>query len=240
MESKYSLPGFFDPMSSISHLAGAVIFLVLAILLVASAWNDRKRFWYTLVFAVCSVMLLSLSSVYHMFQVGGTARAVMLRLDVAAIFFLIAGTATPIHGILFRGWRRWSMLIVLWAFAIGGATLRTIYFEQIPRSTGLVIFLVMGWLGAITAYLLWERYGWNALLPTLGGGLCYTVGGIMNVVSWPTLVPKIWGPHETFHLFVLAGLGWHWGFIAKVADGRVRHDGDPFLNQSPVSEAFAG
>ena len=58
--------------------------------------------------AVETVFLLSMSGVYHMMESGGTARAVMGRLDHSAIFVLIAGTFTPVHGILFRGWARWG------------------------------------------------------------------------------------------------------------------------------------
>ncbi len=48
------------------------------------------------------------------------------KADHAAIFVLIAGTFTPVHGLLFHGGLRWGPLILIWAAAITGITLKTI------------------------------------------------------------------------------------------------------------------
>ena len=222
METWYSLPGFFDPMSSISHLAGAVLYLELSIFLLASAWGCHKRFWLSLIFCLSAIALLSLSGVHHMLRLGGTPRAVLLRLDVAAIFVLIAGTFSPIHGVLFKGWRRWSILVPLWTVAVAGITLRTIFFESVPQWLGTSIFLAMGWIGGVSAVLLWKSFRWE-MWPILAGGVVYSIGGLMTVFDWPVVVPCVWGPHETFHLLVLLALGLHWKFIARIADGTLRY-----------------
>jgi channel protein (hemolysin III family) len=217
LDSWYNLPGFYDPLSSISHLAGAVIYLVMSGFLLGGAWWDRKRFWSCAVFVLAALTLLSLSSVFHMMAVGGTPRAVMLRLDVAAIFVLIAGTFTPIHVILFRGWNRWGILLLLWTIVVAGVTLRTIYFEEIPRAVGSGIFLLMGWIGGYSGFLISRELGWRRFRPVLWGGICYSIGAVLNIVEWPVIIPMVWGPHETFHFFVLAALGFHWSFIASIS-----------------------
>lgn len=206
-------------MSSISHLAGTAIFFVLSIFLLWSARRSKKTFLYALQFAVATLFLLSMSFVFHMLAVDGTARAVMLRLDVAAIFVLIASTFTVIHGILFSGWRRWVIILLLWTIAVVGITLRTIFFNSIPSFVGDGIFLLMGWLGVVSAYLLWSEYRWRAVGWVLGGGVFYTVGALSNTFEWPVFIDKVWGPHETFHLMVLGGLGTHWAFVWSIADG---------------------
>ena len=206
-------------MSSISHLAGLVVYFVLAIFMLVSAWRSRSRFWLSFVFCFTAVLMLSMSFVFHMLEPGYTARAVMLRLDVAAIFLLIAGTFTPIHGILFTGWKRSGILAMLWTIAITGLTLRTIFFESIPDVVGIGIFLAMGWIGAWSARLLFQDYGWPVVKPLIIGGVLYSIGAIINAAKWPVIISMVWGPHETFHLFVLAGLGAHWSLIAKLAEG---------------------
>ena len=119
MDQWYSIGGFNDPMSSLSHLVGCVIFFVLAVFLLLSVRSKSKSaFLFCLQFSVATLFMLSMSFVYHMMAVGGTARDVMLRLDVAAIFLLIAGTFTPIHGILFTGWKRSGILAMLWTIAL--------------------------------------------------------------------------------------------------------------------------
>jgi len=176
------------------------------------------------VFVISVLTLLSLSGVYHMMELGSTSRAVMLRLDVAAVFVLIAGTFTPVHVIMFRGWNRWGVLALLWLIAIVGVTLRSIFFDKIPSPVGSFIFLSMGWIGLYTAYLIYHKLGWYGFRSVLFGGICYSAGAIINVVQWPVIIPLVWGPHETFHFMVLAGLGFHWSFISKIAQKPQRVD----------------
>ena len=87
----YPLPGFHDPVSSISHLLGAVVFACLAVPLVRRGRGDAGRVAFLGVYAFACVFLFSMSAVYHMLPRGG-GRAVMERLDHSAIFVLIAGT----------------------------------------------------------------------------------------------------------------------------------------------------
>ena len=136
MEEWYRLVGFNQPMASMSHLIGAVVFLILSVLMVLSARKNRGTLLPCGVFAASAVILLSLSGVFHMFEPGFTPRKVMIRLDVAAIFLLIAGTFTPVHAVLFRGWQRWGVLLLLWTIAITGITLRTIFFDSLPACLG--------------------------------------------------------------------------------------------------------
>lgn len=220
MERWYSIPGFFDPMSSLSHLVGTALFLLLTPFLLWSTRGSRRNFWFCFQFAFAVLLSLSMSFVYHMMAVGGTARAVMLRLDVAAIFLLIACTFTAMHGILFVGWKRWVMILILWVIAVTGITLRTIFFNSIPPIIGDGIFLLMGWVGIYSSWLVWQEYRWAAVGPIMLGGLFYTTGAIINAQRGLIIIDKVWGPHETFHLFVLAGIGAHWAFIWRIADPR--------------------
>ena len=215
----FSIAGFNDPMSSISHLVGAVFFFAMSIVLMVVTWRNRTAFWFCLEFEFATVFLLSMSFVFHMLPIDTTARAVMLRLDVAAIFVLIASTFTVIHGILFRGWRGWAVILVIWIITVLGITLRTIFFDTIPMVVGDGIFLLLGWVGLYSAYLLWKEYRWAAVVPVALGGLFYTVGAVMNSTNWPVVIDRVWGPHECFHLFVLAGLWTHWRFVWRIADG---------------------
>lgn len=205
-------------MSSLSHLVGTVIFFVFSIFLLWSA-RTRLAFWLSLLYAFATLLMLTMSFVFHMMAVGTTARDVMLRLDVAAIFIMISSTFTVVHGILFTGWKRWGIIGLLWTITVVGVTLRTIFFHSIPSILGDGIFLLMGWVGAYSSFLLWKKCRWQAVAPVLIGGLFYTVGAVINAIGWPIFIDKVWGPHETFHLFVLAGVGTHWSLVWSLADG---------------------
>jgi hypothetical protein len=93
----YPLPGFSDPVSSWTHLAGAGAFACLAPSLLRRGRGDGARLAFLGVFTFSTVFLLSMSGVYHLLSPGGAGRAVLRRLDHGAIFMLIAGTFTPLH-----------------------------------------------------------------------------------------------------------------------------------------------
>ena len=214
-----SIAGFSDPVSSLTHLAGAVVFAVLSVVLLGRGRGDRGRMISLSVFAFSCVLLLSLSGVYHLLSPGTAGREVLKRLDHAAIFLLIAGSFTPVHVILFRGAWRWGMLAGIWGAALAGLILKTVYFATMPEWLGMLMYLGLGWLGLISAVALSRRYGWRLLRPVLWAALAYTAGALSEFLRWPVLLAGIVGPHEIFHLAVLAGISCHWAFILDIASG---------------------
>lgn len=215
----YHLPGFYEPFSAISHLLGAFIFLVLGTLLLRRGRGDLLRLAFLGVYVFSIVLLLSLSTLYHMMARGGTARLVAERLDHSAIFVLIAGTFTPVHGILFRGWLRWGSLALIWAAAITGITLKAIFLEDLPSWLGLGLYLGMGWLGLGSGILIAQRYGWAFVKPVFWGGVAYSVGAIADQLGYRVLVPGVIHPHELLHVFVLVGIYCHYVFVWQFAAG---------------------
>jgi channel protein (hemolysin III family) len=213
----FHLPGFYDPASSISHLFGAGLFLILGLFLVRRYWGRTGPTVYLTIYVVSTVFLLSMSAVYHMLERGGTPREVMERLDHGAIFFLIAGTFTPIHGILFRGWLRWGILFLVWGAAITGVTLKTIFFEYVPEWLSLLFYLGLGWFGVCTMVCVGRRYGFRFVRPLFLGGIAYSVGGALDFLRWPTPIPGVINSHAVFHLAILIAALLHWRFIWDVA-----------------------
>jgi channel protein (hemolysin III family) len=215
-----SIPGFSDPVSSLTHLTAAVVFAILGPFLVARGSGGALRVISLAVFVLSCVLLLSLSGVYHLLTPETAARGVLLRLDHAAIFVLIAGSFTPVHAILLRDRWHWHLLAWIWGAAIAGLTLKTVYFDAVPPWLGLMMYLGLGWLGLISTIALARRFGVRFVLPLVWGALAYTVGAVAEFVGWPVLVAGVVGPHEIFHLAVLAGISFHWAFIRGIATGQ--------------------
>lgn len=212
-----SIPGFSEPFSSLSHLAGAVVFAWLGVSLVQRGRGDAGRMISLIVFAFSCVLLLSMSGVYHLLSPSGVPRYVLHRLDHAAIFVLIAGSFTPVHAILFRGFWRWGMLAIVWTMAITALTLKTVFFESMPEWAGLLLYLGLGWFGLVSGVALARRFGSRFIRPLVWSALAYTFGALMDFLHWPELVPEIFGSHELFHLAVLAGIALHWKFVLGLA-----------------------
>ncbi len=156
-----------------------------------------------------------MSGVYHILSKGGMASLVLQRLDHAAIFVLIAGTITAVHTIFFSGWMRWGMIGAIWVVAAASITLKTVFFSSIPEWAGLLLYLALGWVGLVSGVALFRRFGFSYIRPLVYGGLAYTFGALFEYLRQPWLIPGVVGPHELFHVAVLAGIGFHWAFVYR-------------------------
>ncbi len=220
----HSIPGFHEPVGALTHLVGALSFAALAIPLLRRGRGDARRLALLAVYAFACVLLLAMSGVYHMLAEGGSGRAVLARLDKAAIFVLIAGTHTPVQGLFFRGIARWGVLAAMWTIAAAGITLFTVFFDQLPRGLGTTVYLLLGWIAGLSGLVVWRRFGMARVRLLILGGVVYSVGAILLGLDWPTPIPGVFGPHELWHLAVLAGMALHWTFLFENArrslDGR--------------------
>lgn len=220
MADIYPVPGFSEPVSSLTHLLGASVFAVLTFFLIRRGRGNWVRMAFLGVYAFTCVLVLSLSGVYHLLALGGAGRAVLKRLDHGAIFALIAGTFTPVHGILFRGWARWAPLLLIWSAAVTGITLKMVFLGGFPEWLSLSLYLGLGWVGVVSGVVLWHRFGSAFVQPLVWGAVAYTVGAVLDFLRWPVLLPGVVGPHELFHGAVLTGVGFHWRFVSQFAPGR--------------------
>jgi channel protein (hemolysin III family) len=215
----YSLPGINEPFSALSHLLGAFVFLFLGAMLLYRGRRNPSGLPYLAIYAASVVLLLSMSGIYHVLERGSVGHAVFGRLDHSAIFILIAGSFTPIHGILFHGWQRWGPLIVIWTLAILGVAFKTIFYDEVAHGVIVALFLGMGWLGAFGGVVLARRYSFHFVLPMLLGGIAYSIGAVLDVIPWVIAIQGVVHQHELCHVAVLVGAFAHWLFMWQIAPG---------------------
>tara|TARA_R110002072_G_scaffold109160_1_gene236353 strand:+ start:142168 stop:142893 length:726 start_codon:yes stop_codon:yes gene_type:complete len=216
-ESLFAIPGFADPVSSLTHLIAAGLFGYAAIALLRSAAGHRGRLIALSIYAGSVVLLLAMSGVFHLLSPDTAGRTVLQRLDHACIFVLIAGTFTAVHGIMFRGWLRWGIISFVWVVTATAIPLKTIFFEDMPEWLGLTLYLAFPWVGLLSGLLLWRQHGVRFIAPFLLGGIAYTIGAVLEFLRWPNPWPGVIHAHELFHLFVIAGAAWHWQFCTAIA-----------------------
>lgn len=212
-----AIPGFSEPFSSLTHLVAAAVALVGFVFLYRKGRANGNRIFALSIYTFSLVFLFSMSGVYHLLDAAYLPHRVFQRLDHAAIWTLIAGTFTPLHMILFRGTWRWGVLLLVWAIAITGLTLEVVFFEEVPAWLSLCFYLGLGWLGVLTSWHFRRTFGDNSIRFLWMGGLYYSLGGLLDFLSWPTLIPGVVGPHELFHIFVILGAAYHWCFVYKWA-----------------------
>ena len=190
--------------NSISHGVGFVLAVAsLPILVVHAAQRGTDAdVAAASVFAGTMILLYLVSALYHAMP-AGRAKAVLNRLDHAAIYLFIAGSYTPFTlGVLRGGWG-WSLFVIVWSIAAFGVTVKLLNRLKHPLvSTGL--YLAMGWVVAVAAAPLVERIPAAGVALLVAGGLSYTLGAVVflfdNCVRYA---------HSIWHLFVLGGSACH-------------------------------
>jgi hemolysin III len=202
-----------EPVSSWTHCAGLLLALPGTWLLWRRGAGDAGKRLSLLIYGLTLAFCYSASTLFHGVRLPAAGIAAFARLDGVGIFALIAGSYTPIAWTLMRGrWRRWTLATV-WGVA---ATASITTGRHFSPAVGTGLYLGMGW-GAVVCYSeIAKVVSHRALLPIVIGGLFYSVGAVLNLLHRPVLWPGIFGPHELFHLFVLAGSLAHYWFILKV------------------------
>lgn len=216
--------GFEDPVSSWSHLLGALVMLIFVGFLFRENRAGRKQTTAVLIFGFACVFLLSMSGVYHLLPRDTTSRYVLRILDHAGILTLIAGTIIAVHIVLFSGLMRWGVIIFASVLATVGITLGSIFFDELPAYMSLVVYLSFGWLGVVSVIGIWRLEKTISIRYLVFGGLAYTLGAILDGINFPLLIPHYFGPHEVFHFAVLLGIGFHWQFLIKAIHRVEQHE----------------
>jgi hemolysin III len=204
-----------EPVSSWSHCAGLILALPGTLLLWRRSAGDRGKQLAMLVYGLSLAFCYSASTLFHGVRLPAARLAAFARLDGVGIFALIAGSYTPLAWCLMRGrWRRWTLAVV-WTVA-ATATALIAAGRHFSPVLATCVYLGMGW-GAVVCYSqIAHVVSHRALVPVFVGGLFYSVGAVLNLLHWPALWPGVFGAHELFHFFVLAGSLAHYLFILKV------------------------
>lgn len=204
-----------EPMSTLTHLAGVFASLVGLVILIYVTWNQPGKLLAVTVYGVSMMMLYGASTLFHGAKVSEETRMWLNRLDHMAIFLLIAGTYTPIvHSLAYGPMRGW-LLGGVWAITLACMGYKLLS----PRIHGFynaIIYVVLSWGSAIPLLLFFDvtelipLSGWSWLLL---GGLIYSAGFVTYYFQRPDPWPGVFGHHEVWHLFVLAGSLCHFLFI---------------------------
>ena len=201
-----------EMFSFYSHFAGIITGLAGLIFLVIRAWGRADLVAVSLVYGFAMAGLFSFSSIYHFTKQAENASNIWRKLDHIAIFFMIAGTYTPVCYIFLTGTWRWGMIIASWSFVAAGIILK-VFFIKAPRVLSTVLYLMMGWLAVIPLRLLWQNMPRQSFFLILAGGLAYSAGAIMYALKKPNPLPGRFGFHEIFHVMILIGAALHYAVV---------------------------
>ncbi|MCR5357503.1 MAG: hemolysin III family protein [Lachnospiraceae bacterium] len=192
-----------EVFNMVSHIIGAALSIAALVLcvVVSAIHRDPWAVVGSAIYGASLIMLYTMSSVYHGLR-PNMGKKVMQVLDHCTIYFLIAGTYTPVCLAALRRVNpviAWVIFGIVWGLAALAITLTAIDLKKY-QVFSMICYVGIGW-GIIFAF----KPLITAITPVgvnwlVGGGLCYTIGAVLYGIG-----KKHKWIHSIFHLFVLAG-----------------------------------
>ena len=181
-----------------------------ALVAAADTLREQVAMW---IYGAALASMFGVSALYHRVTWRSPeVRKWMRRLDHSTILLLIAGTYTPFALLAFDGTVADVILIVVWSGAAAGLVLNLLWVDA-PTWVTAIVFIALGWVGAVAVPELLE-FGIAPAVLVFAGGALYTVGALAYAFKRPNPHPHIFGYHEIFHLLVVGAAITHFVAIA--------------------------
>ena len=188
----------------VTHIVGAAIglFTTLFSSIYGSINNiELENIISMIIFGSCTIILYTISSLYHALPKYSIAKKIFRILDHSTIYLLIAGTYTPICINAFNNTSYCLVILILeWGCAIVGITLKVIDLNnKIIKIITMFLYVIMGWAIIIFPNAINFLSAYQFIL-ILIGGIVYTVG-----ISFFITGAKYKWFHSVFHIFCCIG-----------------------------------
>jgi len=192
--------------NSLSHGLGLILGLIGIPFLIQKALEKNliSDLIGVIAFSLGILMVYTFSTVYHAAK-NPKWKSKLQVLDHISIYFLIAGSYTPMVLTVLKQDKAMIFLSILWGSVLVG-TFFKLFFTGRFKILSVVIYLTMGWLAVFFFQDILARISLETLVWIGIGGLAYTVGVYFYIKSERMYFHTIW------HLFVLAGTASH--FVA--------------------------
>jgi len=216
---KVSLPGTLritppakPKLRGVSHEYAFFVSLACGVALILATSGGKARLAAT-IYAVAVSALFGTSALYHRVTWRPSARRWMRRLDHSMIFVMIAGTYTPVALIALHGTLSKTILIVVWAGALGGVIFKLVWIDA-PKWLLASVYVLLGLVSGAIVGELPAAIGWLGMAGLALGGLLYVIGAVVYASGRPDPSPKVFGYHEVFHALVIVAAGLQYAVIA--------------------------
>jgi hemolysin III len=200
-----------EPVNGLSHLLGLVLAAAGTMLLLSQARTPGQLAAFS-IYGATLILLYGASTLYHSLPLSERPLRALRRLDHIAIYFLIAGTYTPIALVTLGNRLGWTLLAVVWLIAAAGIPFKLFFLDApVWLSTGTYLF--MGYLSLLAVVPLARIVSFTGVLWLVAGGIAYTVGAVIYSRQRPNPLPGWFGHHEIWHVLVLVGSACHFAFM---------------------------
>lgn len=196
-----------ENINSLSHGIGIVFGVVSMPLLIrmANKGGNVGILVGSVVYAASFLFVFISSTVYHALR-RSTTKEIMKVVDHISIYFLIAGTYTPIILVYVNNDFGIGLLTALWSMTMAGIFFKLFYTGKYELLSTL-LYLFMGWILFIDRSAFFETIPQKVIWLIVAGGCLYSIGVIFYL--WQ----KFTYHHVIWHIFVLAAAICHYAAI---------------------------
>ncbi len=195
----------------VMHVLGVIAAVagVSALMVWAALQAPAGAIWPLVIYGAGLLASFGFSAAYNM-TLHARTRAVLRRLDHAAIYLLIAGTYTPMALLGLGGAAGAWLCAAIWALATLGMVMKLGFFHRFERA-GFWLYLAMGWLGVAALWPLIAALPTAPLVLLGAGGLIYTLGSVFYSLKRLPFQRAIWHGH------VIAAAATHYAAVVLVS-----------------------
>ena len=207
-----------EPFNACSHLVGLLLATAGTWFLLRVA-DGRTQLLAFAVYGATLILLYAASTIYHGLPLAEAGLRRLRTLDHIAIYFLIAGTYTPVAMVTLQNSGGPTLLAASWAIAAVGIPFKIRWLDA-PVWISTATYLGMGYLALVAVVPLVRAVGAGGLAWLVAGGIAYTIGAVIYARERPDPFPGRFGHHGLWHLLVLTGSACHFAFmVLHVASG---------------------
>lgn len=195
--------------NGISHILGVFFCLVAMPFLIVITYKQHNLVTVlaVLTFGIGMLLVYSFSSLYHLAQKEKTKQLLKIA-DHISIYYLIAGTYSPLMVIYLNKETALVFLGIMWSIVLLGTFFKIFYVDRF-KFLSVLFYLLMGWMIVFVIKPLWGVIPLSIFLWILAGGLSYTVGVYFYVKGHKNYFHTVW------HFFVLFGTIFHYVAILE-------------------------
>jgi hemolysin III len=192
-----------------SHILGVLFCLIGMPFLIAKASAKHNSITESsvIIFGIGMLLVYSFSSLYHFTQKEKTKQLFKIA-DHISIYYLIAGTYSPLMVIYLKKETALVFLGIMWLIVLLGTFFKVFYVNRF-KIVSVVLYLLMGWMIVFVIKPLWGVIPLSVFLWIIAGGLSYTAGVYFYVKGDRNYFHTVW------HFFVLFGTVLHYTAIFK-------------------------
>ncbi|MDO9374593.1 MAG: hemolysin III family protein [Ferruginibacter sp.] len=196
-----------ETVNSLLHALGILFGIVcMPILLInASKLHNVTTLTGASIYAACFLMVFISSTLYHGFQRPDLKRVLKI-VDHISIYFLIAGTYTPIILTFVNNTFGITLLVILWGLTFFGIFFKIFYTGKFEIISTL-LYVLMGWILFVDNHAFFASMPSKIIMLVAEGGVLYSIGVIFYL--WH----KFTYHHVIWHLFVLAAAICHYSAV---------------------------